>query len=261
MRIWDEARLPNSCSAGGPGSAAAAGSVDWRLVPECFAADWSSGRAVDSILWNESKLISDAGQRSRQLTSLESPCDMRARVLAKVVFPVESLAALNAAVLFVPRVDDRVETQLLLPLEGLQAVAQVGPVRVVALLVPGEVVFALQGRIADFTNEPPFHVLVADHVLVENFSVELTSVTRIQRKHPTDSLFRVRHLTFRAHEQHRPVQGELQPDFAGFGSRLLLLRRLLLLLFLGGRIHGLCRLHVVDLVLLDWLNDVGDRRC
>lgn len=186
---------------------------------------------------------------------------MRTGVLAKVVFPVESLSALNTAVLFVTRMDDRVETQLLLPLEGLQAMAQIWAVRVVTLLVPGEMVFALQSCIADFTNEPPFHVLVADHVLVEDFSVELTSVTRFSRKHPADSLFRVRNLTFRTYEQHRPVQSKLQPNLAGFGSRFLLFRCLLLLFLLGGRIHGLCRLHVVDLVLLDRLNDVGDRRC
>lgn len=51
MRVRGEARLPSSCSAGGLGSAAAAGSVDLRLVPEDFAGGLRSGRAVDSILW------------------------------------------------------------------------------------------------------------------------------------------------------------------------------------------------------------------
>lgn len=120
---------------------------------------------------------------SCQLTSLQSPRNVRPGVLAEVVFPVESLAALDAAVLLVPRVDDGMETQLFLPLESLQAVAQVRPIRVVALLVSGEVVFALQGRIADFANKAAFHVLVADHVLVENFSVNLASVTRDSKKH------------------------------------------------------------------------------
>lgn len=114
---------------------------------------------------------------------------MRPGVLAKVVFPVESLAALNAAVLFMTRVDDRVEAQLLFALEGLQAMAQVRAVWVVALLVPCKVVFALQSRVADFTNKPPFHVLVADHVLVEDFSVELTSVIKVCKQKPDELTF------------------------------------------------------------------------
>lgn len=171
-RYEDEAQLSSSCSADGPGSAGEAGSADLHLVPEGFAADSRFDRAADSILKEEEELIFDPVQKSCQLTSFESPRNMRPGVLAQVIFPVKSFPAFNAAVLFVARMDDSVEAQLLLSLESLQAVAQIRPVWVVALLVSGQMVLALQSCIADLANKTSFHVLMANHVLVENFSVK-----------------------------------------------------------------------------------------
>jgi hypothetical protein len=42
--------------------------------------------------------------------------------------------------------------------------------RVVRLLVASEVILSLQSSVADFADEATFHVLVANHVLVEDLS-------------------------------------------------------------------------------------------
>lgn len=56
------------------------------------------------------------------------------------------------------RVYDKVEGELLLPLEGLEADgAHIRTLRVVRLLVTGEVVLALEGCIADVTDESGYN--------------------------------------------------------------------------------------------------------
>lgn len=140
------------------------------------------------------------------------------------------------------RVDHCVQRKLLLALESFQAVTQVRSLWVVRLLVTCQVVLALQRCIANLANEAALHVLMADHVLVENF------------------FFRVGDLTLRANEEHRAVQCELQSDLARLRPWLLLLRRLLLFLLLRGRNVRRLRLDVMNygLRLLDRLDDVGD---
>lgn len=81
---------------------------------------------------------------------------MRSRVLPQVILAIKSLSALVANVSLFARMDDKVQRQLLLPFKGLQANrAHERSFRVVALLVPGQVILSLQGRIANVTNKPP----------------------------------------------------------------------------------------------------------
>lgn len=85
-----------------------------------------------------------------------------------MVFAVEALAALHAVVFFVPRMDDSVQAELLFALEGLETVTQVRSLGVVRLFVACQMVFALKCRVANLANESTLHVLVADHVLIQN---------------------------------------------------------------------------------------------
>lgn len=114
------------------------------------------------------------------------------------------------------RMDHCMQRKLLLALESFQAVTQVRSLWVVRLLVTCQVVLALQRCIANLAHEAAFHVLMADHVLVENFFLGICD------------------LTLGTNEEHRAVQCELQSDLARLRPRLLLLRCLLLFLLLRG---------------------------
>lgn len=66
----------------------------------------------------------------------------------------ETFSAFVAEMTLLAGVDDEVQTQLLLSFERLHADgADVRPFRVVRLLVTRQMIFSLEGRVADITNE------------------------------------------------------------------------------------------------------------
>lgn len=81
-------------------------------------------------------------------------------MLPQVVLAVEPFAAFIANVSLLPGMDDKVQRQLLLPLERLQADrADERPLRIVALLVAGQVILALQRCVANVADESPLQVV------------------------------------------------------------------------------------------------------
>lgn len=81
-----------------------------------------------------------------------------------------TFSTLNTAVLFMTRVNHRMQAELFFPFESFQAVTQIRSFRVVRLLMARQMIFPFQRCITDFAHEPTLHVLVSDHVLVEDFS-------------------------------------------------------------------------------------------
>lgn len=102
------------------------------------------------------------------------------------------------------------------------------PVRYVGELVPGQVVLALQRRIADVADEAPLNG-VRDDVLLDEAAI------------------RVGHLALRAAVERRAIQRLCLADFSRFGARLLLLWWFLLFgLLAAGRAcaaAGVCCAH------------------
>lgn len=81
-------------------------------------------------------------------------------MLPQVVLAVESFATFIANVPLLAGMDDKVQCQLLLPFEGLQADrADKRPLRIVTLLVSGQVILALQRRIANVADETALEIM------------------------------------------------------------------------------------------------------
>lgn len=147
-----------------------------------------------------------------------------------------TLAAFWTLMLFLARMNDRVQAQLLLSLESLQAVTEIRSFGIVALLVTCQVIwkdeklshtfvvhfvnpinsltFPLECSIAYLAYESSLERLMVNHVLIENL------------------LLRIGDLTFGTDEQHRTVECEFQPNFASFWFCFLLFRRFFLLFLL-----------------------------
>lgn len=139
---------------------------------------------------------------------LYSPGYVRPRVLSQMILPIEPLSALVANVSLFAGMNHKVQRQLLLSLERLHAnCTDKRSLRVVALLVPRQVVLAFQGSIADVADEPPLQV-VSDQVLFQ------------------ETPLRIGHLALGAAEQGTSVESGRQPNLTGLWPWLLLLWRL-----------------------------------
>jgi hypothetical protein len=97
---------------------------------------------------------------------LDPSREVTSGVLAKVVLSVKTLVALGTHVALLTRVNDKVQCELLFALERLGTDgADKRTLGVVTLLVPGQVVLALQPSAANVTDEAPLH-FVAEQVLL-----------------------------------------------------------------------------------------------
>jgi len=98
--------------------------------------------------------------------SLDPTREVTSGVLAKVVLAVKTLIALWTHVALLTRVNHKVQCELLFALERLSTDgAYERALGVVTLLVPGQVVLALQPSAANVTDESPLH-FVAEQVLL-----------------------------------------------------------------------------------------------
>lgn len=107
------------------------------------------------------------------------------------------------------------QSQLLLSFEGLEAHgADIGPLRIVRLLVPREMVLPLEAGAANIAHESTLERM-PDKMLFQQF------------------LLGVRHMALRTAVQSAAIERRRQPNLTRFRARLLLLLHLLLFLFLG----------------------------